>query len=623
MNQNWATNDNNDEAASDALSWVEQHTHASQWSEVLFRRSMEAYSGVKYEGSDVDGHTDVADDTSEDRAGGNPRARLAANVVNAALAKITSKPIRPFIAMEASDGSASGRKQARLAQQFLDGVMHQNGGNGFIQRAELAAMLGTVHGVLVDYNGGEITFDHILDPEIVVDNSLDPEHVRQIAIRKQIAVDELAEMYPDLREEIHASPTRSDGNIWDKRTVEYYRIWRLPPQNGVYGESGEETRGDATGAYMVFIDGLVLEKEDWGHDYFPIALLWWNRIAGAFRAEGAMGGLLPWQEDVDYTNSKFRDHIAGASSHITWVPRGSKVDRGDMTTEDNIFVEYNGTQPPIRDHGPGPNPALLQAIAFYKAEMREHVGVSEMSTQGQGLTSHMTGQAQRTHAGLESGRQSVQKELLVNFVLSLADLTIKAAIRSVEAEESVTARYLLPDDHGFIDIDWRDVGAANDSYMIRLWATSEMMATPEGRMQLAQEMTSAGVMQPAEAFAMMADGTDMQAYTPNSMLQQQVVDMMIDSMLSDEPAEGETLDSIYHAPDEYLDMNVVMLRTQHALLTARKGAGIPEERKDMLEMFMTDAYLNKQKQAAQAATMAAEAAAASMPNQEPTGQGGA
>jgi predicted transcriptional regulator len=139
-------------------------------------------------------------------------------------------------------------------------------------------------------------------------------------------------------------------------------------------------------------------------------------------------------------------------------------------------------------------------------------------------------------------------------------------------------------------IDWKEVALDEDKYVMRVFPTSALSSTPEGKLQDVQELLSAGLID-IDAARDLLDFPDLQQYNNIANAAVNDIKRVVELMAE----EGE-----YQTPEPFQDLDYGIRIVQNAYLYYR-SAGAPEENLELLRRWIADARSMQKKAVADAA----------------------
>lgn len=331
-----------------------------------------------------------------------------------------------------------------------------------------------------------VMVDNIIVDDAETQNGAPPRqmHYRQVDRDR----DELAQQFPKFAAKIEAA----QGNTsWRRRwqrwsmpgaetrnDVLVIESWYLPM--GTYGAEGY-----VPGRHVICIEGADLLDEEWHEAGFPFAVFRWSDreaswygISLAERIEGHQRVLNKrnWQRDRQL------DLIAVPTTYVRPADLNARV----QTTQAGNFIPIKGEWPvtvvPTAVGG-----EMLQDRVETKASAFQETGVSQMAAQSTKPAGLESGAALREWRDIGTSRFSLQEEAFERFWLDTILLLIGVckALGKDAPKMSVRSRF-EPRTLKWSSVDMGDV-------RVQIAAASTLARTPAGRVQLAQELVQANV----------------------------------------------------------------------------------------------------------------------------------
>jgi len=225
----------------------------------------------------------------------------------------------------------------------------------------------------------------------------------------------------------------------------------------------------------------------------------------------------------------------------------------------------------------------------------ESSGVSQMSASGVKPPGVEHGVAMRTLQDIETARFGMAARAWENLHLDLARLTVETA-RHMYGDGEATdyeARY-VGKSH-FETIKWSQVNLERDAYVLQVWPTSLLPASPAGKLATVQELIAAGMID-KDVGQMLLDFPDLEAAQTVDNARIEYMDWAVNEML----AHGK-----YVRPQPYHGLVAGLRRMPQHIMTAERERA-PEDRLQLLKNWINDAnailkqQLTEQLQAKQA-----------------------
>jgi hypothetical protein len=229
-----------------------------------------------------------------------------------------------------------------------------------------------------------------------------------------------------------------------------------------------------------------------------------------------------------------RFRICGAKR--TYIEHGS-VDMEDMESNDSeVLIEYKkGSQPPIETT---PRPIAEAELTWMQDTYEKYfqiTGVSQMRATARKEPGVTAGVAIRTLNDMQTARFALKARSYEQAFVQLAEQIIICAREAAQAGEAVKVRFDR-------EIDWKDVEVPENTFDISIAPASSLPNDPAGRLQMAQELYSSGIVG-VETFKQLLGWPDLEKEMNNQTSQNRYVEMLLDEMLDAE--EGGD----YEAPD--------------------------------------------------------------------------
>lgn len=525
-------------------------------------------------------------------------ARLTLNVVKACVdtgaAKIAKQRPRPLFLTE--DGNWSLQTKAKKLTKFVEGVFdmndaHEQGVKCFVD----GEVMGTgVMKVIKDIDEGAIRLERTLTDELVVD---DADGVygkpRQMHQRKFVDKEILYAQFPKFKDKIKAA---KGGKLGDSSTYSssdqclVVESWHLP--------SGP---GAKDGKHTICIENATLEVNEWNKKYFPFGFFRWSPKIVGFFGSGIVEELVGIQLEINKTLRTIQQGI-----NITCVPRvlvenSSQVNLKHISNEIGSIIKYTGAQP-VFEVARALSQEVYNHLENLYQKAFEVTGISQLSAMSQKPSGLDSGRALREYQDIESERFVLVGQRYEKFYLDLAEIVVDQARDLYEAKGSLSVKVK---GRKFIKtIKWNEVDLSEDQYSMKVFPTSLLPQTPQGKLQTVQELLQGGFIDKEYGLSLL-DFPDIDAWVSAKTSALEDIKLMIEKMVDD---------GVYMAPEPYTNLEMATQMVQSAYLKA-KTQQVPEERLELLRQFLDECAAMKS--AAQPPPMPPQGAAPALPEAPP------
>ena len=349
--------------------------------------------------------------------------------------------------------------------------------------------------------------------------------------------------------------------------VEIVEAWRLP-----FSE-------DEPGKHVFTCQaGIVLYEEEWTRDRFPFASVQWERDR-----MGTYGKSLAWQgkamhdEIVEYSK-KMAERFALCGAKRTFYTAGSIDVEQLESNEAETFIEVDKGADLPRETVPQP---IAEAEAMWLETIQHRyfqlLGVSEAKAGARKEAGVTAGVALRTVNDMQSVRFLPKAKRYENLYVDMAQLIIQCAREAEAAGIDVKT--------GKEEIAWSEVSLPEEAYQIEVAASSALPNDPAGRLQMTQELYSAGVIG-VDTYKQMLGFPDIEKQMNFITAQRDYLERIFDTFLDVEPGEIDA--TTYEAPDPML------INKQDAILQASQAYfealynDAPQENLDLIRQWIED-----------------------------------
>ncbi len=416
--------------------------------------------------------------------------RMTDNVIQSVVDTIHSKVMegkpRPYFLT--SGGNYRQQRKAKKLNQFEEGNFYQNKTyevGGLATRDACIWGDGFVH---VFPRGGKIRHERVLGAELWVDEEEAqygfPRNMWRV---KDVDRDELAGYFPDSREEIfRASKTTDKASAGQSISdmVKVVEAWHLGAMNA---------KGDLKGGKhciaLVSDSTMLVEPEDWPHDFFPFARMSWCPRPTGYWSQGLCEQLQGDQLELNKELFHIQRSLHLAGSIKVFLKNGSKIVKETINNEIGGIVNYTGEKPEYVVPAPI-HPIYLENPQRIRERMYSRAGISEMSAGGKKPMGLDSGRALREQQDIESDRFKTTQRQLDAFYMQISALDVAIAME-MDSVDPVR----VPGRGGFENLDLKaDVGSLKDSeFVLRCYSTSSLPKEPSAKLQTVTEYMQAGI----------------------------------------------------------------------------------------------------------------------------------
>lgn len=501
--------------------------------------------------------------------------RLTLNVtkscIDTAAAKIAKNRPKPLFLT--SGGDWTEQRRAQKLTKYCEGMfdaanVYKKGPLCFTD----SGIMGTgVAKIYPNKDKGQIDVDRVLPDEIIVDDADgmygEPRCLYQ---RKYVDRDVLIEMFPKFETQIRSATVGVKGDSQAATSANLIKViegWHL--------RSGESAKD---GVHAIAIESVTLTKNPWNKDYFPFSFLKWSPKVVGFWGGGIAEELVGIQLEINKTLRTIQKSIEIACVPRVWVENSSNVNTAQITNEIGAIGKYTGSAP-VFATAQALSPEVYQHLQNLYNKAFEIIGISQLSASSQKPKGIDSAVAMREYQDIETERFILAGQRYEEFYMDIAKIGIDLS-RDLYEELKKEGRDLKVKVKGskFIEtIKWKDVDMDEDKFVMRVYPTSLLPSSPQGRLQRVQELIQAGFIDKEVGMSLL-DFPDVEAIIS---LQTAAIDD-IKSLITGMIDEGK-----YQVPEPQMNLPLAMKMVQSAYLRA-KTESVPEERLELLRRFMDD-----------------------------------
>jgi len=508
---------------------------------------------------------------------------IVQSMVDTVVSKITKNKPKPTFLTDGGDWST--QSKAKKLTQFCEGQFYSTNFYDLAATAfKHACILGT--GAIKIYrDGNDIKAETVLVEELKVDDTESIYgHPRQLHQTKFIHRDVLKSMFPEYEAQIDASTTSALG-------ASQYSSYRSAQNMLRVVESWHLKSGpEATdGKHSICIENQTLYEAAYDKDYFPFVFFRWSVRPVGFWGQGLAEQLTGLQLEINKILRTIQ-----ISMHLVSVPKllveaSSKVVSAHLNNKIGGIIKYAGTPPQYSALGQVPAELFNHLERLYQ-KAYEIAGISQLSAQSSKPAGLNSGKALRTFNDVETERFMDVGIRYQNAFLDAAKQMIAIAKDISEYESADGYKVKVVSKNLMKSIDWKEVALDEDKYVMRVFPTSALSSTPEGKLQDVQELLSAGLID-IDAARDLLDFPDLQQYNNIANAAVNDIKRVVELMAE----EGE-----YQTPEPFQDLDYGIRIVQNAYLYYR-SAGAPEENLELLRRWIADARSMQKKAVADAA----------------------
>lgn len=408
---------------------------------------------------------------------------------------------RPAVTVQTEGANWAAQRKAKGLGKFIDGVFHDS---GIYRQAPQAFLDAAVFGtgcLFAAIDNGRVVAERVYPGEVWCEEgeSLyeDPRTLyRERFYDRQVLLDLAGTWLEDEPERLEraqsaihsatggpsqgrARQTSGDTQVDLVRVIE---VWRLPSGTGA---------GD--GRHCIVVGGAsggILADEEWDSPRFPAAFIRYSRKLRGFWGSGIPEEILPLQREINKLARFIQDsHHLGAAFKI-FVPDGEVPTAHIDNDIGTIYQTRRGAEPKVYV-APTVHPEIYKHFETLYRKCFEVTGISQNAAQGQKPAGLDSGKALRLHHDMENERFVDRARQYENLFLDLARVVVDMG-RKLKDDGGLSVK--VPGKKFIESVDFGAVDLDDNLFEIKVFPTSMLPKTPEGRIAMVEELLGAGVL---------------------------------------------------------------------------------------------------------------------------------
>jgi hypothetical protein len=560
---------------------VNQQEHLySEWLSLFLNRK---YAGL------TPGRSKIGRSIFRDR-----KDRLVVNVLQNISETLTSRICahRPRPRFMTTDAGWDIAQQAKKLQRFTEGAWYGEKtyrhtamcfkdttwcGSGFVK-------------VWPDLPRQRVRLERTFPNEIIIDEQGSLTHrPTSMFQRKYVPAETLKAMFPkhgDIIDQSARDSAHAGGSdILAVDLVEVIEAWH---------EQSSPRSGD--GRHSVIIrEHTLFDDRKWDAK-FPFAHMRWTEVPLGFFGQGLVEQHKPTQEEINKLAVRIQDAMNLFATAWIVMDEDANIPKGHLKNlVGNVIKKATGTEVKVFTP-PSMNAQVFGHLSWLHDNLYKTSGVSQLSAGGTKPPGVEHGVAFRELQDIEQLRFGQQHRAWEGLHRDLAELTVNTARRMYERrkkEPDFSVRYVGR--KYFEVINWSQVNLEEQSYMVKIWPSSLLPASPVGKLATVQEMMAAGLID-MDVGKMLLDIPDLERAMSLETAELEYYDHIVDRILE----HGEDK---YKAPQPYMNLFVGIRRVAMHLFRADMEDA-PESRLAPLRRWIREAQDELKKLAAANAMLA-------------------
>ncbi len=417
------------------------------------------------------------------------------SVIDTVAAKITKNEIRPYLLPAGASWDI--HQRAKGLEKFLDGIRYETKAHKKLAQAFRDCPVWGTGCAQVYHERDKIRIDRVRRDTLRVDDAEgqdgEPRNLYRVkAVDREQFRDSLEELgdfdakqldalnsaidaqQPGKEQEVLSSDTTSD-------MIQVYEAWHLPSYHGA-----------DNGRHFIGLEQVTIVDEKWERDHFPFAVINWDEPLLGFWGTSLVRLLAPIQDELN-TLLRFVQESMQFGGIDVWVERGSEVVTEQMDNTNGAIRMYTGAKPTFQARQTL-SPEFFQHIQYLEQKAYNMARVSQLSANGEKPAGVDSAIAMRTMTDLESDGFSGIGRRWEDFNVDIGNLMIEEGREIAKENKKFAATYRGK--KAISIVKWADVHMERDEYDLQAVPTSQMPATPAGKLAYVNDLNQLGVLDP-------------------------------------------------------------------------------------------------------------------------------
>jgi hypothetical protein len=464
-------------------------------------------------------------------------------VIDTATSKIGENKPRPYFLT--SGGNYKQQRKAKRLNKYIDGVFFEQKAYDLMPVQFRDAAIDGDGFIRAGVRAGKVRYKCVSSMELWCDDEeAQYGRPRNLFYDYTIDRDELEMEWPKAAAAI-AAATNDTQTSRQQTTSDRLRVieaWHL----GVTDAKGNAKGGKHAIALVGGGGAMLLEPEEWKHDFVPFSKMPWSApptgggYFGQALAEQLAGDQIELNKELRLVQQSM--HMAGVLKYFYKI--GSKIVQEHINNELGTGIAYAGDTPP-QFFCPEPiherfftNPERIRERMFRRA------GYSEMTVSGEKPPGIESGRALRELEDQGSDRHKTTVRQYDSAALQLADITIALSIEAAAKGELEAVK--VPGKLAFDSIDFKSdlKGLERSEFTLQCYTVSRLPKEPGARLQTIQEHIQAGIISIRQGRKLL-DFPDLEAFETLADAMETIIQKTLDGIVDD----GE-----YAPPEPWFDL---------------------------------------------------------------------
>lgn len=528
-------------------------------------------------------------------------ATLPDNICKMSADTLTAKvaTIRPIPQVLTSRGNWKDQRRARKMRQFIEGAFFQHKIHEELSAQIIRDALVSRGGVVqvdVDWRKKKTTVERV-HPETIFVDEWDAEFGQPLTMIRLRTMERFTALRvlgktKEAREAIEKAGRFSSSTQIireEERSSTVERVELLEAWHRCMDHDETDKDHVCTGKHVIICDGAVLFEEEWPHDYFPFAWLFYDMPPRGFFGSGLVQTLEGYQISTNEANSKLNEQYAQSGKAII-LRDGSGVFKSQITNGLRVLECQPGPYDPVVFDMDMVNEHLRMRPSELIDRALNASGLSQMAVQSEKPAGVDSGIALQTLDDVETQRHIVFGRRFEAWCLNVARLLVEAVKKIAKKHGDFAVQ--VPMRGGFLDLKWEDVKI--DGFQLQMQSVGQLYMSFAGRLEKLKTLFEMGAIDRG-TFMRHMDAGDVQSEldleTADKLLVDEVIESMLDAQTSQEANDN------YVDPHGDLPLAWAIRRVHQKKLQAQMDRA-PKHVLDVLARFRDDLIYLEQKQAA-------------------------
>jgi hypothetical protein len=562
-----------------------------------------------YEGRGLDSL--YADAYSRSEPNEDVTYNLSRRGVHTAVAQIAGRQ-KPKAQFQTSGADWNIQRRARKLDKICESQLHQRQGryqNGWELMAACLkdAAIGGDGVVKVYAAGNQVVYERKRAHELYVDpleaRSGDPQNMFDVYMMEvDKAIEEFCHVEGDddgnrLRKlAIESAPevANDDSRLSAQtprvtKSVRIVEAWRLPHGDG------------SPGKHVFAMRGKLLFEEDWVRDGFPFVFMRWAPEADGFWSQGHIEEGAAIANEVNKNAQRLSERFRLCAQKRTYYIEGS-INEEDLQANDAevLIPVLPSFQLPNESVTSPIAPSEVQWLELNYGKYFDITGISQQAATSRKEPGVNAAVAMRTLNDLNTVNLSPQAKMYEQAFVDLAYLTVVCMREVATGKRGFTIKWR---GKFFLDeIKWSEAKLDDDLYDVSVAPASSLPNDPAGRLEMVQELFSAGVITPV-TFKNLLGWPDLESELNSEGAEYEYTAELLDRFVFDLDEDNDEPFNGYESPEGFIiDKQKAMIQAVSKYFEAKRRRA-PQWNIDLVKQWIgeLDVLIQRSQQAANVA----------------------